>query len=162
MDMKILFVCVENSCRSQMAEGFARKVGNGVWDAWSAGSKPSENVNETAVRVMKEKGIDLSHHKPKSLTDIPELRWNYVITMGCGDQCPILPGKEILDWNIPDPIYLPLHEFCQIRDRIEEEVKRLKDYVITSLFPSNPFFRPHRLSALYSTLFYCHLLWIAR
>jgi arsenate reductase (thioredoxin) len=126
---KVLFVCVENSCRSQMAEGFARLHGNGLIDAWSAGSKPSGKINETGISVMKEKGIDLASHTSKGLTDLPGVKWDYVITMGCGDACPFVPSRRTEDWGIPDPKHLPLDEFRKVRDMVETRVKALIDEV---------------------------------
>ncbi|MBI2071053.1 MAG: arsenate reductase ArsC [Elusimicrobia bacterium] len=125
MKIKVLFVCVENSCRSQMAEGFARALGKDALEAWSAGSKPSGKVNETAVRLMKEQTIDLSHNIPKGLGDLPKIQWDYVVTMGCGDACPIVAAKAKLDWNIPDPKAMPDDEFRKVRDIIEEKVREL-------------------------------------
>lgn len=122
---KALFVCIENSCRSQMAEGFAEKLGQGVLEVWSAGSEPSGKINETAIQVMKKKGIDLTRHQSKSLSDLPQIQWDYVITMGCGDQCPFVSGKKKMDWNIPDPKNLPLDEFCKVRDIIKLKVEDL-------------------------------------
>src|SRR5437016_5611882 len=124
MGAKVLFVCVENSCRSQMAEGFAKALG---LEAWSAGSKPSGKVNATAVAVMKERGIDLSVHGSKGLSDLPTQTWDYVITMGCGDACPFVPAKAKRDWALPDPKTLPLDEFRKVRDEIERRVKELTD-----------------------------------
>lgn len=108
-----------------MAEGFAKNLGINTLDAWSAGSKPSGKVNETAVAVMKEKGIDLNTQASKSLSDIPRLTWDYVITMGCGDACPFVPSKKKEDWEIPDPKHLPLGEFRKIRDQIERKINQL-------------------------------------
>ena len=125
MKAKVLFVCVENSCRSQMAEAFARKLGENVLEAWSAGSKPSGKINETAIAVMKEKSVDLGLQLSKGFLDLPQLRWDYVITMGCGEQCPFILAQKNLDWKIPDPKNLPLEEFREIRDQIEEEVLEL-------------------------------------
>jgi protein-tyrosine-phosphatase len=122
---KVLFVCIENSCRSQIAEGFAKKLGAGVIEAWSAGSKASGKVNPTAIELMKEKGIDLGSHTSKSLTDVPKTGWDFVITMGCGDACPFVPSRKTEDWGIPDPKHLPLDEFRKIRDQIEKKVKDL-------------------------------------
>lgn len=126
---KGLFVCIENSCRSQMAEGFARKLGGQVLEVWSAGSKPSGKINETAIAVMKEKGIDLARQSSKGLTDLPQATWDYVITMGCGDACPHLPAKKRLDWVFPDPKNLPLEEFREVRDAIEDKVRDLIDEI---------------------------------
>lgn len=122
---KVLFVCVENSCRSQMAEGFARTLGKGVLESWSSGSKPSGKINSTAIEVMKEKGINLEYQSSKGLDDIPKLKWDYVFTMGCGDACPIVPTKLREDWAIPDPKNLPLDEFRKVRDQIEQKVLAL-------------------------------------
>jgi protein-tyrosine-phosphatase len=119
---KLLFVCVENSCRSQMAEGFARALGA---DAWSAGSRPSGQVNPRAIAFMAEKGIDLGVHASKSLADVPSGPWDAVVTMGCGDACPHVPATQHLDWDLPDPKHLPDDEFRAVRDRIESLVTDL-------------------------------------
>ncbi len=124
----VLFICVENSCRSQMAEGFARKLGGQDFQAASAGSKPSGKVNETAIALMKEKGIDLAAHRSKSSAELPGV-WDYVVTMGCGDACPVVPGKARLDWQIPDPKNLPLDEFRKVRDLVEGEVAKLLEKI---------------------------------
>ena len=119
---KLLFVCVENSCRSQMAEGFARAVGA---EAYSAGSRPSGRVNPRAVAFMKEKGIDLGVHASKGLTDLPDGTWDGVVTMGCGDACPHVPARNRLDWDLPDPKDLSDEGFRAVRDRIEALVADL-------------------------------------
>ncbi len=108
-----------------MSEGFARKLGNEVLEAWSSGSKPSGKVNETAVLLMREKGIDLTQHKSKGLEDLPQVKWDYLITMGCGDSCPSLPAGERRDWTLPDPKHLPLDEFRKVRNQIEDQVLSL-------------------------------------
>jgi protein-tyrosine-phosphatase len=125
MKPRILFVCVENSCRSQMAEGFARLHGSGNIESFSAGSRPSGKVNDTAVALMKEKGVDLSVQRSKGLNDLPSGRWDAVVTMGCGDACPSLPAVRRFDWALPDPKHLPLDEFRRVRDEIEARVKGL-------------------------------------
>ena len=129
MSKKVLFVCVENSCRSQMAEGFARLHGAGKVEAYSAGSRPSGKVNEKAVELMGEKGVDLGLQRSKGLTDLPEGKWEAVVTMGCGDACPSLPAVRRLDWALPDPKHMPLEEFRKVRDDIEARVKALIDEV---------------------------------
>src|SRR4030067_1138059 len=99
----LLFVCIENSNRSQMAEGFARRLGRDRVTAFSAGSRPSGQINPRAVEFMKEKGIDLTVQLSKGLDDLPKVRWDYIVTMGCGDACPTLPAKHRLDWELPTP-----------------------------------------------------------
>ena len=115
----LLFVCIENSNRSQMAEGFARTLGRGRVAAFSAGSRPSGIVNPRAIQFMKEKGIDLTVQLSKGLDDLPQVRWDWIVTMGCGDACPTLPAMHRLDWELPDPKHLPDDEFRAVRDRIE-------------------------------------------
>jgi protein-tyrosine-phosphatase len=122
--MRILFVCVENSNRSQMAEGFARHYGA---DAASAGSRPSGRVNPIAIQAMAEKGIDISMKESKSLDAISHEEWDWVVTMGCGDSCPFVPAKNRDDWTLPDPRDLPYEEFQKVRDEIERRVRQLLD-----------------------------------
>ena len=120
-----LFVCVENSNRSQMAEAFARILGGDKVEAYSAGSRPSGKINPKAIRTMKEIGYDLSKHRSKSLSEIPDIEFDFVATMGCGDECPLLRAKQREDWNIPDPKELPRSEFRAVRDLIENKVKEI-------------------------------------
>lgn len=121
----VLFVCIENSCRSQMAEGFARRHGAGKVAAWSSGSRPSGQVNETAIALMEEKGVDMSSHRSKSLDSLPKQTWDWVITMGCGDACPFVPSKGKEDWAIPDPKHMSPDDFRKVRDLVEDKVKDL-------------------------------------
>ena len=122
---RVLFVCVENSCRSQMAEGFARELGQGVIDANSAGSRPSGKVNSDAVRVMAEVGIDISKYQSKGFQELPVKEFDWVITMGCGDQCPLVPAVKRLDWEIDDPKGRDIEFFRKTRDMIGRMVKDL-------------------------------------
>lgn len=122
---RVLFLCVENSNRSQMAEAFARIHGQGVLDPWSAGSRPSGVVNPRAVRAMAEVGYDLSTHASHGLDDLPAQDWDYVVTMGCGDVCPWVPSVATLDWDLPDPRAMDELEFNRVRDEIELRVKSL-------------------------------------
>ncbi len=124
---RVLFVCVENSNRSQMAEAFARRLGQGKVQAYSAGSRPSGLVNPRAVEFMHEVGHDLETHKSKGLKELPDVEFDAVVTMGCGDECPVIRAKRREDWNIPDPKELPAEEFRAIRDLIETKVKALID-----------------------------------
>jgi protein-tyrosine-phosphatase len=120
--MKAVFVCVENSNRSQMAEAFARMAGI---EAFSAGSRPSGRVNPKAIEAMRELGYDLTRHQSKSLDDLPDEQFDIAVTMGCGDQCPNLKAARREDWQIPDPKEMPPHEFRKVRDLIGAKVKEL-------------------------------------
>ena len=122
---KYLFVCIENSNRSQMAQAFATIYGAGKVKAYSAGSKPSGKINPKAVEAMKELGYDLTTHASKSLKDIPEGEFDYVVTMGCGDACPWVPAKHRLDWQIPDPREMNPEQFNKVRDLIASKVKEI-------------------------------------
>ena len=115
----LLFVCVEYSNRSQMAEGFARTLGHGRVAAFSAGSRPSGQINPRAIQFMKEKSIDLTVQRSKGLEDLPLVKWDFIVTMGCGDACPTLPAVHRLDWELQDPKHLPDDGFREIRDKIE-------------------------------------------
>jgi arsenate reductase len=124
MKVAVGFICIGNSCRSQMAEGFANKHGKEFFEIYSAGTHPAYMVSPDAVEAMKEKGIDISMQYPKSLNEIPgEL--DILITMGCGVECPYLPAGFREDWGIEDPVGLPLNEFRRIRDIIEKKVMEL-------------------------------------
>lgn len=122
---KILFVCVENSNRSQMAEAFARIHGAGQVEAHSAGSRPSGRVNPKAVEAMKELGYDLTTHASKGLGDFNGQEVDVAVTMGCGDECPLVHAKQRLDWQIPDPRDMTPDEFRGVRNLIETKVKEL-------------------------------------
>ncbi|HEY7872573.1 MAG TPA: arsenate reductase ArsC [Rudaea sp.] len=119
---RILFVCVENSNRSQMAEGFARMHSHARVDAQSAGSRPSGQINPRAVQFMAERGIDLHAQHSKSLQDIGDEPFDAVVTMGCGDACPWIPATRRVDWALPDPKNLGDDEFRGVRDDIERRV----------------------------------------
>ena len=123
--IRILFVCVENANRSQMAEAFARTLGGRRVEAWSAGSKPSGAVNPRAVEAMREKGIDLGEQRSKSLDEISGIPFDAVVTMGCGDACPNVRARTREDWSIPDPRHMLPEEFRGVRDLIEASVKGL-------------------------------------
>lgn len=120
--MKVLFVCVGNSCRSQMAEGFARYYG---LETASSGTEPTDAVNPHAIKVMAEKGIDISHHTPKMLDWDTLSHWDRTITMGCGvaESCPTLKTDE--DWGLDDPVGQPIEAFRRVRDEIELRVRSL-------------------------------------
>jgi arsenate reductase len=123
---KLLFVCVENSNRSQMSQAFATIHGGSAIEAYSAGSKPSGIVNPKAIAAMKELGYDLSKHDSKSLEEVKQYApFDVVVTMGCGDACPWMPAKQFVDWQIPDPKHMEPKEFNEVRDFIEKKVKEL-------------------------------------
>ena len=126
MKKKILFVCIENSNRSQMAQAFATIHGGDKTEAYSAGSKPSGKINPKAIAAMKELGYDLSNHSSKSLKEVEAYApFDAVVTMGCGDACPWMPAKEFLDWKIPDPREMDEEDFRKVRSLIEQKVKDL-------------------------------------
>jgi protein-tyrosine-phosphatase len=122
----VLFVCVENSNRSQMAEAFARLHGAGRVEAHSAGSRPSGRVNPRAVEFMKEVGYDLTTHQSKGLAAFGDEEFDVVVGMGCGDEgCPLVRARRHEEWGIPDPKHLPPEQFRAVRDLIEANVKDL-------------------------------------
>ena len=124
MPRRVLFVCVENSNRSQMAEAFARLHGGDGVEALSAGSRPSGRINPKALRFMAERGIDLSTHASKSLDDVAG-EFDAVVTMGCGDDCPWVPAKRREDWALSDPRDMDDDGYRAVRDDIEARVKAL-------------------------------------
>jgi len=131
MRVIIGFICIGNSCRSQMAEGFANPYKGGTLKIYSAGAHPAAMVSGDAVFVMKEKGIDISRQYPKGLSDIPG-KLDILITMGCEVECPSLSALYSEDWGIKDPVGLPLKEFREIRDVIEAKVQNLIDHINNS------------------------------
>jgi protein-tyrosine-phosphatase len=120
--VRVLFVCVENASRSQMAEAFARVHGKGVLDPASAGSRPAGKLNPRAIAAMRERGYDLASHASKHLDQVGAGPWDFAITMGCGDECPWIEAAHREDWPIPDPRDLSPAEFAGVRDAIERRV----------------------------------------
>ncbi|WP_420362163.1 arsenate reductase ArsC [Curtobacterium aetherium] len=125
----VLFVCVHNAGRSQMAAGFLRAVAGDRVDVYSAGSEPADQVNQVAVAAMHEVGIDIVGQTPAILTTDAVRTADVVVTMGCGDACPVFPGKRYEDWELQDPAGLPLEDVRPIRDDVRARVERL----VTSL-----------------------------
>ncbi len=127
---KVAFICVHNSCRSQMAEGWAKKLGSDVLEVYSAGTEEYPEVKPLAVQVMKEVGVDMTGHYPKLLSDIPE-EVDILVTMGCNVVCPFVPNSHSEDWGLEDPSGGPIEDYRKTRDLIEEKVedliKRVKD-----------------------------------
>jgi protein-tyrosine-phosphatase len=121
----VLFVCVENSNRSQMAEAFARIHGREGLEACSAGSRPSGRVNARAIEFMREVGYDLTKHTSKSLDQFNGQEVEVAVTMGCGDECPLVRAKRREEWQIPDPKEMPPEQYREVRDLIERKVKEL-------------------------------------
>jgi len=143
---KLLFVCVENSCRSQMAEAFAHILGDDSVEAYSAGSRPSGIVNPGAIESMKEIGYDLSTHESKSLHDLPDVEWDFVATMGCGDECPFVRAKRREDWQVPDPKSMDPDGFRAVRGRIFLKVQSLlTSYLKTDCSSSDPYFPKEKI-----------------
>jgi protein-tyrosine-phosphatase len=124
---QILFLCVHNAGRSQMAAGFARKLGGDRVIIHSAGSAPGERLNPAVVAAMRERDVDLAGQTPQALTEAMGLEADVIVTMGCGDACPVYPGKRYVDWELTDPATLTLEEVRPIRDDIERRVVSLLD-----------------------------------
>lgn len=124
MKKKVAFVCVHNSCRSQMAEGWAKKLGSDVLEAYSAGTEKYPEVKPLAVQVMEEAGVDMSDHHPKLLSDIPA-ELDILITMGCNVVCPYVPCRHREDWGLSDPSGGPIEDYRRTRDIIKEKVEDL-------------------------------------
>jgi arsenate reductase len=126
MKKKLLFVCVENSNRSQMSQAFATMLGGENIEAYSAGSNPSGIVNPKAIAAMKELNYDLNTHDSKSLEEVKAFApFDVVVTMGCGDACPWMPAKQFVDWRIPDPKHMEPEAFNEVRDYIKNQVQEL-------------------------------------
>ena len=122
---RILFLCIHNAGRSQMAAGFTRHLGGDAVDVFSGGSEPAETVNPSAVQAMEEKGIDISSQVPEIWTDENVREADVVVTMGCGDTCPVYPGKRYVDWELEDPAGKGVEAVRPIRDDIEQRVRGL-------------------------------------
>jgi arsenate reductase len=119
---RVLFVCIGNAGRSQIAQAFYERLGG---EARSAGSRPENALHGNVVDVMREVGVDISDRRPKGFTDA-DVEWaDVIVTMGCGDVCPVFPGREYLDWNLPDPVVMPLEDVRLLRDEIERRVDQL-------------------------------------
>ena len=128
MKLKVAFVCTGNSCRSQMAEGWAKQLGSDVLEVYSAGTHPSAGVNQNAIIVMKEAEVDISSQYPKTLDDIP-FEMDILIKMGCGVVCPFVPNKYEEDWGLEDPVGKPIEEFRKTRDIIKAKAQELIEKV---------------------------------
>jgi len=122
--LRVLFVCVENACRSQLAEAFARRLG---LEAYSAGSRPSGRVNPRAIAAMAELGYDLSDHLSKGLDELPDVPFDAAVTMGCGDACPHVDAARRHDWDVPDPKHMDVEPFREVRDLVGRRVTALAE-----------------------------------
>jgi protein-tyrosine-phosphatase len=123
--LRLLFVCRENSCRSQMAEALARLHGGGRIESYSAGSNPSGQVHPKVVACMAERGIDLARHRSKGLADVPDVEYDAVVALGCGDACARIRARRRESWDFPAPKDLPPEQVRAVRDGIEAKVKEL-------------------------------------
>jgi len=126
--LKVAFVCVHNSCRSQMAEGYGKALSQGLMDVYSAGTEDYPEVKPMAVKVMEDDGIDMSSHSPKLLSDIPE-SLDILITMGCNVSCPFVPARFSEDWGLDDPSGGPESGFIYTRDLIKSKVEKLVERI---------------------------------
>jgi arsenate reductase (thioredoxin) len=122
---RVLFVCLHNAGRSQMSEALFRRVAGSEHEAASAGTTPAERVHPEVVEAMQELGIDLAGREPRALTEELAKSADVIVTMGCGDECPYVPGKRYIDWELEDPKGLPLERVRAIRDDIAERVRTL-------------------------------------
>lgn len=127
LNPSVLFLCVHNAGRSQMAAGWMRHLAGEEVDVFSGGSEPAESVNQVAVQAMDEKGIDISSEIPQPWADEIVRAADVVVTMGCGDACPVLPGKRYVDWELEDPSGKGIEVVRDIRDEIERRVRNLLD-----------------------------------
>ncbi|HAF07230.1 MAG: Protein tyrosine phosphatase [candidate division TA06 bacterium 32_111] len=125
--IKILFACVENSFRSQIAEGVAKRYFSDYIEAYSAGSKPIQNINPKAKEVLEEIGFDTSSLKPKGFFDLPDIEFDYLITMGCKEVCPIFPSKKSLNWELEDIKDQPIEKVRELRELIKNRIERIID-----------------------------------
>ncbi|MFN5558386.1 MAG: arsenate reductase ArsC [Rhodoluna sp.] len=125
MKASVLFVCVHNAGRSQMAAGWLNELAGDRIEIRSAGTEPKEQINPIAIQAMAEVGIDIANNQPKVLTDEAVLASDYVITMGCGDKCPFFPGKIYRDWVLADPAGQDIEMVRQVRDEIRDHVTAL-------------------------------------
>ena len=123
--MNVLFVCKQNAGRSQMSQALFQRVANGHHESRSAGTRPAEHVHPVVADAMREIGMDVSDNRPQQLTDDLAQWADLVVTMGCGDECPYIPGKKYIDWDLSDPAGKPLEEVRVIRDAINRRVKEL-------------------------------------
>lgn len=121
----ILFLCIHNAGRSQMAAGFARELSHGQVQIFSGGSEPADQVNPIAIAAMQEIGIDISGFVPQKFTEDSLSVVDVVVTMGCGDTCPYIPGKTYIDWPLDDPKGRPIEDVRRIRDEIRDRVQTL-------------------------------------
>lgn len=124
MKKKVAFICVHNSCRSQMAEGWAKELGSDVLEVYSAGTERYPEVKPLVVKVMEEAGVDMRGHYPKLLRDIPQ-EIDILITMGCNVECPNIPNSHREDWGLEDPSKGPIEDYRKTRDLIKEKVEDL-------------------------------------
>jgi arsenate reductase len=122
---RVLFVCLHNAGRSQMSEALFERAAGGRHEAESAGTTPAERVHPEVIAAMRELGVDLDGRRPRRLERAAAERADVVVTMGCGDECPYIPGKRYIDWELPDPSGMPLERVREVRDEIDRRVRAL-------------------------------------
>ncbi len=147
MSYRIAFICVHNSCRSQMAEGWAKKLGGDLFEPYSAGTQEYPEVKPLAVQVMEEAGVDMSAHKPKLIKEIPN-KLDILITMGCNVTCPYIPNQHSEDWGIEDPSGKGIEAFRKTREEIREKVEDLINRIKTGSLDDTqdkPFFNTSKM-----------------
>jgi arsenate reductase (thioredoxin) len=132
MTKRILFLCIENSNRSQMAEAFGRMCAPAGVEVYSAGSAPSGKVNPKAIAAMQDLGYDMSAHRSKGLADLPPGEFDVAVTMGCGDACPATLAKRRIDWQIPDPKLLSESDYREVRNLLSRMVRALVEETIAA------------------------------
>ena len=125
----VLFICVENSCRSQRAEAFGNMYGQEIIKPYSSGTRPSGIVNAKAIESMQAVGYDLSAHSSKALNEIPDIEYALLVTMGCGDAWPNIKASERQDWDIPEPKHMDMQAFAEVRNLICEKVQDLIEWI---------------------------------
>lgn len=123
--MRILFVCPENNGRSQMAEAFGNMLGAEGVEAYSAGLEPAAEIDPRAIEVMRDLGYDMSSHVPKSIDEVPDIEFHYVVNMGCEESLPVVKARMEIDWDVPDPRGMGTRDFRGVRDMIRSRVEKL-------------------------------------
>ena len=123
--MRVLYFCIDNACRSQLAEALTNMLGTEGVEAYSAGAAPAATLDEKACDVMRELGYEMSGQYPKSIDDLPEIEFDYAVTLGCGDETPVVKARMMFDWDIPETRGMSVSDIRSVRDTIRDRVERL-------------------------------------